>query len=151
NLLRELVDVRLAADDIASTALVDERLRLDVVLVANLTDDLLEQIFDRDEARRAAVLVDDDRALRLLALELLQQLRTPLRLRHEHRRPQQSQNRPRIVDAVERDEILDEDEAGDVVERFLEDGKARILLLAEERPHVGDGRAVADGDDVGPR
>ena len=50
------------------------RLELGVVLVANLTDDLLEQIFDRDEPRGAAVLVDDERRLDALALELLQQL-----------------------------------------------------------------------------
>ena len=67
----------------AAVALVDDRLGLDVVLVANLADDLLEQIFDGHEAGRPAVLVDDDRALRLLALELLQQFGHALGLRHD--------------------------------------------------------------------
>ena len=66
---------------------VDDRLGLDVVFVADLADDLLEQILDRDQARRAAVFVDDDRELGLLALELLQQLRHALGLGHERRRP----------------------------------------------------------------
>ena len=79
--LRDLVDVHLAAEDEAAAALVDDRLGLDVVLVADLADDLLEQILDRDQAGGAAVLVDDDRALHLLALELLQQLGHALGLR----------------------------------------------------------------------
>src|SRR5207247_1806689 len=70
-LLRELFDVRLSAHDVAA-ALVDERLAFDVVLVTNFADDLFEQILDGDEPGRPTVLVDDDRALGLLALELLQ-------------------------------------------------------------------------------
>ena len=85
----------LPLNDEAAVALVDDRLGLDVVLVANLADDLLEQVLDRHQAGGAAVLVDDDRALRLLALELLQQLRHALGLRHDDRRPQQRRDRPR--------------------------------------------------------
>ena len=69
-------------------AFLDDRLRLDVVLVADLADDLLEQVLDRHEARGAAVLVDHDRDLHLLALELLEQLRHPLGLGHEGGRPE---------------------------------------------------------------
>ena len=78
-------------------ALVHDRLRLDVVLVANLADDLLEQVLDRHEAGGAAVLVDDDRELRLLPLELLQQLGHALALGHHDRRPQHRRDRPRVV------------------------------------------------------
>ena len=79
----QLVDVDLAAEDEHAVAFVQHRLGLDVVLVANLADDLLEQVLDRDQARGAAVLVDDDRRLHLLALELLQQVGHPLGLGHE--------------------------------------------------------------------
>jgi len=44
---------------------------LDVVFVANLADDFLEQVFDGHQAGGAAVFVDDDGALGLLTLELL--------------------------------------------------------------------------------
>ena len=71
----------LAAEHERAVALVDDRLGLDVVLVANLADDLLEQVLDRHQAGGAAVLVDDDRDLHLLALELLQQLGHALGLR----------------------------------------------------------------------
>ena len=87
--LRDLVDVHLAAEDEAAVAFVDDRLRLDVVLVADLADDLLEQILDGDQPGGPAVFVDDDRALRLLALKLLQQLGHALGFGHDHRRPQQ--------------------------------------------------------------
>ncbi len=77
----------------------------------------------RDEAGRAAVLVHDDRALRLLALELLQEIRHPLGLGHHHRGPQHARNRPGVVAGVEKHEILDEREAGDIVETALVDGE----------------------------
>ena len=75
-----------ALTDEDAVALVDDRLRLDVVLVADLADDLLEHVLDGHEARGAAVLVDDDRGLQLLALELLEQLGHALGLGHERRR-----------------------------------------------------------------
>ena len=98
--LRHLVDVHLAVEHEPAAAFVDDRLGLDVVLVANLADDLLEQVLDRHEAGGAAVLVDDDGDLRLLPLELLQQLGHALALRDDHRRAQQRGDRPRVVGAA---------------------------------------------------
>ena len=63
------------------------QLVLDVVLVADLADDLLHQILDRDQARGAAVLIDDDRDMDLVALHLAQECVDLLRLRNEHRLP----------------------------------------------------------------
>src|SRR5262249_18922374 len=78
--IAELVEADLGAEHVRAVALVHDRLALDVILVADLADDLLQQIFDRDEARRAAVLVHDDGHLDLPALELLQQLGNALGL-----------------------------------------------------------------------
>ena len=64
-----------AAEHELAVAFVDDALDFDVVLVANLADDLFEQIFERHEAGGAAVFVDDDRDLHPLALKLLQQIR----------------------------------------------------------------------------
>ena len=55
--LGHVVDVHLAAEDEHPVALVHDWIHLDVVLVADIPDDLHEQILDRDEPRRAAVLV----------------------------------------------------------------------------------------------
>ena len=67
--------------------LADDGLGLAVVLVANLADQLLDDVLDGHEAGRAAVLVDDDRELKALLLELAQQIDDALRLGHERRRP----------------------------------------------------------------
>ena len=75
-----------------------------------------------------------------------------LGLRHEVRRPNQRRDRPaqrRRRTALQ--QVLDEDEALDVVERLLEHRDARVLLLAEQRVELLDGRVVLDRDDVGPR
>ena len=59
--LGQFVDRHAARDPVSRRSfLLDLRL-LDVVLVANLADDLLENVFNRHEARRAAVLVAHDR------------------------------------------------------------------------------------------
>ena len=149
--LHDFVDVDLAAEQKAPVPFVDDRLGFDVVLVADLADDFLEQVLGRDEARRPAVLVDHDGTLRLLPLEHLEQLGHPLGLGDDERRPQQAGNRPRIVGDVEEDQILDEHEAGDVVEALLEHGKPRVLLFAEQRAQFADGGRVPDRDDIGAR
>ena len=73
----------LPLNDEHAVALVDDRLGLDVVLVADLADDLLDQVLERDQPGGAAVLVDHDGHLEPVALELPQQLEDPLGLRHE--------------------------------------------------------------------
>ncbi len=53
------------------------------MLVADVADDLLEQIFDGDQAGDAAVLVDDDAHVLFFALHLAQQLVAALGFRYE--------------------------------------------------------------------
>ncbi len=57
-----------------------------VVLVADVAEQLLDQVFERDEPRDAAVLVDHEGKVVRLALHLTQQLVGALLLGHEHRR-----------------------------------------------------------------
>ena len=149
----QVVDADLAAEDEHAVALVLHGLGLDVVLVANLADDLLEQVLDRDQARRAAVLVDDDRRLHLLALELLQQV--------GHRLVSGTKCAGRSRRSTTRvacwkhqrqaDEVLDEDEAEDVVERVAVDRHARVLLLGETPAAARPASRRHCADDVGTR
>ena len=74
--LGELAHVGPAAEDEAAVALFDDRLDLDVVLVADLADDFLQQILDRHQTGGAAVLVHDHRRLDALALKLLRAARS---------------------------------------------------------------------------
>ena len=88
-----LVDARLRAEDPRSVPFVDNGLALDIVFISDLADDLLEQVFEGHETRRAAVLVDDDGHLRLPALEFLEELRHPFGLGNEHRRTDEWRDR----------------------------------------------------------
>ena len=121
--LHHLVDAHFAVEHEPAIAFFDNRLALDIVFVADLADNLFQQIFDRDEAGGAAVLVHHERTLGLLPLKLLQQLRDALRFRYDHRRPQQAGDRPRIVRHAERHQILHEHETGNVVEALAIDRK----------------------------
>ena len=86
--LGEVVDVHASAGTrtVPSAELLDAG-RLAVVLVGDLADDLLEDVLDGDQAGRAAVLVDDDREVALVALHLAQQVVDRLALGHEVHRP----------------------------------------------------------------
>jgi hypothetical protein len=59
-----------------------------VVLVADLADDLLDQILQRHQPGRPAVFIDDDGHVDPARLQVGQQIIGFFRLRHEQRRPQ---------------------------------------------------------------
>jgi hypothetical protein len=68
----ELVDGQLARDTVRrGVHLLDEPLLL-VELVSDLAHQLLEQVLERDEAGRTAILVHDDGQVELLGLKLAQ-------------------------------------------------------------------------------
>ena len=102
--LLQPVDVHAAGDQERAVGLDADRLRLQVVLVLDLAHDLLDDVLHRHQAGDAAVLVDGDREGDPAGLELLQQLRDLLRLRHQvglaHQRPQRIGGRPVVLDEV---------------------------------------------------
>ena len=86
--LVQVVDGQLAGDAIGGRVdTLHQPFRL-VVLVGNLADDFLQQVFEGHEPRGPAVFVDHDREVQLLRLEFLEERVGPLRLRHEVRRMQ---------------------------------------------------------------
>ena len=101
--LVEVVDADARVDDdLRVVHLLDGRL-LAVVLVLDLADDLLQHVLDGHDARRAAVLVDDDGHVDAVRPHVGQQLVDVLRLRHEERRTRQlAQVRLRAVDVAGR-------------------------------------------------
>ena len=58
-----------AVDDDRAVGLLLDALHVDVVLVGDLADDLLDDVFERDQALDLAVLVDDDGEMRLAPQE----------------------------------------------------------------------------------
>src|SRR3984957_10150376 len=84
--LIELFHARHAAHgEVARVFGADVVIVLDVKLIIDLTDDLLNDIFDADEPTHAAVFVDYDRHVVAVAAKFLQENVEPLRLRNEHR------------------------------------------------------------------
>ena len=122
-----------------SSSSLDDRLGLAVVLVANLADEFLDHVLDRDEARGAAVLVDHHGELKAPLLELPQQVDDALGLRHERGRAHDLADRARPVRFSRcLDQVLHHDESDDVVEVLGVHRQARVLLLADEAPQIVD-------------
>ena len=106
-----------------------------VVLVVDLADDLLDEVLEGDDARGAAVLVDDDGELHPALAQLEQQRVEAQRLGHEDRGHHQRRHR-HVAAAVEGDgdRLLDVDDAVDVVPVVADDGEARVPGAPRERP-----------------
>src|SRR5205823_14785916 len=68
--LVQFADVRRAGDDDNVRAFTLRRFRRLVVLVEDLTNDLLAQIFHRHHARRTAVFIENDRHVLFQTLEI---------------------------------------------------------------------------------
>ena len=100
-----------------------ERL-LRVVFVADLADDLLDEVLERHDPRGAAVLVDDDGEVDFVALHLAQELVGFLRLRdEEHRADELSDVEVPFAAREALEQILHVDHADDLIERALVDGQ----------------------------
>ena len=93
----QLIEAGAAIDPKTAAVLPDRRRALGVVLVANLAHDLFENVFARDESRRAAELVHDDRDVRRRALKVAELIVERLGFGDEGRRPDQGlPARPRL-------------------------------------------------------
>ena len=103
----------------------------------------------------AAVLVDDEADVDGVALHLLQQRLGLHRLGHEHGRARDAADRrvapARLVAEPELDEILQVQDADDVVGVVVDDRDARDALLEEDRHRVARGGGRVDRDHVGAR
>ena len=110
-----------------------ERLLL-VVLVLDLADDLLEEVLDRDQAGRPAVLVEHDRDVDLAPLELVEQVVDAHRLGHEDGRPEQGPERRPLGGRrlEERQEVLRVQDPDDLVDRVLVDRDPAVALLDDD-------------------
>ena len=99
--------------------------RLAVVLVGDLADDLLDDVLDGDQPGGAAVLVDDDREVVLVALHLAQQVVDRLALGHEVHGPHH------LGDGMPAGLGGGVEPAGDVLE--VEQAAHVVAVLADDR------------------
>jgi hypothetical protein len=118
-LLLDLVEPEAPLEEVLALSGGDEPGRLFFVeLVLDRPEDLLDRVLDRDDARRPAELVDDDRDVGAPPAHLPEDVLGPLELGHEER----------LVDVLiepeallllvgQREEVLDVEDPDDVVER----------------------------------
>src|SRR4029078_11533858 len=87
--LVEFLDARLRLDrELALAFLANVEIVLDVVLIADVADDLLQHVLDGHQSGHAAILVDDYCHVMMAGAEFLQQHVEALALGNEHDRPQ---------------------------------------------------------------
>src|SRR5215813_2780511 len=151
----DLGDFDVAARDYAF-GLVDyigfRLLRLRLIFVFDLSDDLFDQVFDRDQACQSSVLIDDDRHRRLGFLHLGQQLVNRLGFRHEvGRAGDVNAPAPGFAELPVFQQVAHIDHAFDVVHLAVVNGQARILRFDHQVAHGFERRAGLDGDDVRAR
>jgi hypothetical protein len=103
------------------------------VLVLNVAYNFFEQIFDGNQAGDAAVLVDDDAHVLLLALHLAQQLVAALGFRNEGRFTLDAGHGAGAGFLVgDLQQVVREGDAGYVVERAEVDRDAGEIVLAQQ-------------------
>src|SRR5207244_8868117 len=126
------VDIHVAWNDIRLIVLAHD-FRL-LVLVANLANDFFYQIFNCDQARDSAVLVDDNGHPDIVLLHLAQQIAAELALRHEiHVFTHQSVNSACLSFRIgDLQDILRKNYSHDVMDRAFEYGNTRKRLGAQQ-------------------
>src|SRR5438874_4033114 len=160
-LRRRQVQVERLADVLERNPRVHQRLALrhrqhhlllDVVLVAYLADDLLDQILDRHEPAGAAVLVDDDRNVDLVLLHVAKELVDLLGLWDELSRSHVRPDLDVLLPAREApEEILHVEDADDVVRRALVERDTRVADVRDDLEDLVGRRIDVYRDDVRAR
>src|SRR5258708_7753161 len=111
--LLELFDTKHAADHITVLPEGHNRRLGVLVLVGDIADDVLDNVFDGDDAGRTAVFVDYDRHLHVLGLEFAKELADLFRPGDEIGRPRQLAHRPGLVIHDELEHFFDVNDTGD--------------------------------------
>jgi len=108
-------------------------LLVNVVFIANIADDLFDQVFDRHQPCCTAVLIHDDGDMHFLVLHLAEQRVGQFGFRHEVRRAQRMTNRRfhRRTLLPQRQQILGVQQAANIIERVIVHGQARMAAVEE--------------------
>jgi hypothetical protein len=131
--------------------LLDQALLL-VELVADLADQLLEEVLEADEPRGTSVFVHHDGEVELLGLELPQQGVGPLGPRHEIGRVKLGAEVEVLRQPAEvGQEILGVEDPDDLIDGVLEHGHARVQVLAEQSQDLVGRGAHVEAEHVGAR
>jgi len=127
------------------------------MLIFDIADDLLDQIFDGDEAVGTAIFVDHQRELDMRRLHLHQQIEHRHRWRHKQDRPLDFADsgvapaKSAILRLDKSQHVLEVNQADGIVECLAIDRKPRMLRLTEQHDKIRNGGVLLDRHDVGAR
>ena len=122
-----------------------------VMLVLDLADNFLDQIFDGDHAVGAAIFIDHDRHMRAGVPHLHQEVENLHRGRHEQEFAHDRLQFEMFAISPKRQEILQMHHARDVIERLAHDGHPRMGALPHRGDHLIERRGDVERLDVGSR
>ncbi len=128
-----------------------------IVLVVDLADHRLDQVFHRDQAVGAAELVDDQGHVDTAGAHAEQEVGGLHRSGHVQRvtaqlvQHQIARRRPFGLVGEQAEDVLDVDDADGIVEGLAIDRHPRVLGLGELRHHHFEWGRELDRDDVGAR
>ena len=105
---------------------------VEVILVLDVADDLLQHVLDGDQARHAAIFVDDDGDMIAIGAKVAQEHIEPLGFRHEHGGAQGIAQVERFRVGVIVEQFLGEQDADNVVLVLADDGEARVASLQDK-------------------
>ena len=128
--------------------------RVGVVLIVDLADDLLEDVLERHDPAGATELVGHHRHVEALGAHLAENARRALRLDDEEDGRAKEIGELRLLEvaiAEEGEEVLHVEEADDVIERLPVHRVARVTLGGDVIEHLVQGRAHLDGRDQAAR
>ena len=130
----------------------EQRLGRVVMLVLDFAGDLLDQIFEGDDPVGARIFVDHHRQMDPARTHVVKHVERVARLRHEQRLAQQrGPVLGHLAAREEREDVLDQHHADDLVERFAVNRQPRMAVFGKGLDHLVPARAGWNRDDLAAR
>ena len=145
----DLVEVCLTFDDINAVGdLLDGVKLVCIVLVSDLTDDLLDKILDGQKSRRSAVLIENDSHRLVFFTHIRHKLTRVLEFVCEVCFTHIFRDIERCSGCVLNEDILCPDDTGDIVDGLVVNGHTRVHMLTDHLKKVLVRNIVTDTDHV---
>ena len=121
------------------------------MLVADLADNLFEDVLERDDSRESAVFIRDQSEMAALHLHLPQHLVDAFRPRHPQRRAEQVLQHDQLRIGEQRDDVLGVEHAANAIEIAFVHRHSRVPLFGQQLDDLLGSRIDGDADYVRPR
>ena len=123
----------------------------EVVFVLDVADELLDEVLHRDNARSAAVFIDDDGEVLSQAAKLGQGAEHPIRAGEARDLPDKLAHPDRALSELRVEDVANMDEADDIVRRITRHRVARMRAISDHLDRLEDRQVGIEELDLGPR